>query len=167
MKILKLLTGSLLALCCAFFVVGCGTPETTITLGSYNEANSTFTANTSNSNYSLEQKGNTLVLKGTIPYSDGTLGIDSGNIVAIKFKPTNNITPDETTSIKTTNNQETNTNGWNSYDKNSLENDGSIIWVTSVSKDNDVQIKIKWNKDFEEITYTLTVDETATLATPA
>lgn len=167
MKILKILTASVLTFCCAFVVVGCGAPSTEITLGTYNPTNSTFTANGENSAYTLTQDGNTLILKGQIPYSESILGVNAGNIVAIKFKPTESITPDDETSIKTTNSQDESANGWNTYDKTALETDGSLIWVTSVSKEEDVQIKIKWNKDFEEQTFTLTVDETATLNSSA
>lgn len=164
MKKAKSVISICLLACTAFFCVACGNiPETTITLGQYNAGSQTFTPTTTSSQYSLTVNGNTLTLKGTIPYSSGVLGIQDGNIIAIKFKPTQELTPDESTSIKTTNKQST--DGWNTYDKSALETDGSLIWVTSVNKTNNVQIKIKWNKDFDEATYTLIVDSSATLST--
>ena len=93
------------------------------------------------------------------------MGIEAGNIIALRFEPTTEITPDEQTKIQTTNNQDEESGGWNEYDQTALEEDGSLIWVTSVNKAESVQIKIKWNKDFEEVTYTLSVDQTATLST--
>ena len=165
MKIIKLFSAGLMAVCCAFLVVGCGAAETKVTLGTYDAANSTFTALQENAGYNLEQSGNKLVLKGEIPYSNGVLGIEAGNIIALRFEPTTEITPDEQTKIQTTNNQDEESGGWNEYDQTALEEDGSLIWVTSVNKTESVQIKIKWNKDFEEVTYTLSVDQTATLST--
>lgn len=154
------------ALCCAVFAfTACGVPATTITLGVYDENAATFTSTTSTSGYTLEVSGTNLVLKGTIPYVAGVLGIDAGNIVAIKFKTVDTFTPDSSTSIQTTNRQDPAADGWNTYDQSALEADGSLIWVTGVSKDNNVQIKIVWNANTPEVIYTLTVDTTATMAT--
>lgn len=161
-KINKLFVSGLLCFL-AICLFGCGTPATTITLGTYNEDNSTFTANTTASDYSLTVSGTNLSLDGTIPYSESTLGIPAGNIVALRFVLKDAITPDDGTSIKTTNRDKE--SGWNVYDKTALEADGSLIWVTRVSKQDDVQIKIKWNSNTEEVIYTLTLSNTATLAT--
>jgi len=168
MKIMKFVKNSIVALillCMGFVLVGCGEPQVNIALGVYDENAATFTENTSMASYTLEQSGNTLILKGTVPYSESALGINAGNIIAIKFTPTATLTPDDTTSIKTTNSQDPEANGWNVYDQSALEADGSLIWVTAVSKTADVQIKIKWNTNYDEVTYTLSVDESATLAT--
>lgn len=158
----KLQTLSLAFLLAFFgaFMVGCGEMQVDVQIGRYSAQ--TFTAVTSQSSYSLEKNGNNLTVKGTVPYSESVLGISAGNIVALKFTPSQEYTPDEETSIKTTNAQ---TNGWNEYDKDALEADGSVIWVTSVAKNKTVQLKIKWNKDFPEITYTLMVDNNASLQT--
>ena len=145
--------------------VACGSEGNTIILGTYNETNSTFTEVPSSLGYSIEVDGETITLNGTIPYSAGVLGIQAGNIVAIKIIPNATYEADDETYVKTTNRNDP--SGWNTYDKTAIEEDGSVIWVTSVSKENTVQIKIKWNEDAEEITYTLEVDDSATLNTSA
>ena len=141
--------------------MACGQNDVRVTLGTYSEANQTFTPVTEG--YTLTVSGTTFTLKGDIPYSQGIIGLEDGNIVAIKIMPTTAIEPDAGTSIQTTNRQSQ--EGWNTYGQEALEQDGSIIWVTSVTKDEDVQIKIKWNSEATEKTYTLKVDESATLAT--
>ena len=161
MKFFKSVALAICAFCVAFACVACGQSDVRVTLGTYSEANQTFTPVTEG--YSLSVSGTTFTLKGEIPYSEGTLGLEAGNIVAIKIMPTTEKQPDSGTSIQTTNRQSQ--EGWNTYGQEALEQDGSIIWVTSVTKDEDAQIKIKWNSESEEKTYTLKVDNSATLAT--
>lgn len=165
MKLFKNLIVTLSIFCTMFAFSACGAPATTITLGVYNATAETFTPTTTASGYTLEVNGTDLVLKGTIPYVESTLGIDAGNIVALKLKTVDTFTPDDSTSIQTTNRQDTEAEGWNTYDQSALEADGSIIWVTGVSKEADVQIKIVWNANTAEVIYTLTVDDSAVLAT--
>ena len=144
-------------------LVACGNTEEKATLGTYNSSNQTFTALTSDAEYSLTQDGYNLVLKGTIPYSESVLGIEAGNIVAIRFTAPSGVTVGgDEAYVKTTNRQDE--GGWNEYDETAFEEDGSLVWVTSVSKENDVQVKIKWNANTAEVTYTLSVDDSATLS---
>ena len=165
MKIFKGLIASMMLCCMAIIMIGCGGVSVDIALGTYDVGAATFTPNPTTAAYTLERNGYSLVLKGTIPYSESVLGIDAGNIVAIRFNPTTAITPDSETSISTTNRQDTEADGWNTYDQSALESDGSLVWVTGVNKLYNVQIKIKWNANYAEEIYTLTVDSTATLAT--
>ena len=165
MKIFKGLIASIMLCCMAFVMVGCGGVSVNIALGTYDVEAQTFTPTTSTAEYTLERSGYSLVLKGTIPYLESTLGINAGNIVSIRFDPVATLTPDDQTSISTTNRQDEEADGWNTYGQEALESDGSIVWVTGVSKTNNVQIKIKWNADYAEEIFTLTVDSTATLAT--
>jgi len=168
MKQFKTLVCGVLVLCCSFLCFGCGPITTNITLGTY-EINmaeeGTFTPLPSGAGYSLKIENTNLILKGTIPYSEeliiGEETLSAGHIIAIRFKPSSTIVLDDETSFKTT--KLDNAEDWNEYGKDNVESDGSIVWLTKVSKESDVQIKIKWNKDFEEVTYTLSVDETATL----
>ena len=136
-------------------LVACGNTAEKATLGTYNSSNQTFTALTSDAEYSLTQDGYNLVLKG--------LGIEAGNIVAIRFTAPSGVTVGgDEAYVKTTNRQDE--GGWNEYDETAFEEDGSLVWVTSVSKENDVQVKIKWNANTAEVTYTLSVDDSATLS---
>lgn len=153
------------ALAVALTFSACGNPKETVTLGSYNSTSQTFTALGQNAEYSLEQNGYTLTLKGKIPYSESILGIDAGNIVAVRFVAPEGTDIDGEASVQTTNRQDASANGWNTYGEEAFEADGSLIWVTSVKKDADVQIKIKWNKDTAEVTYTLRVDTNAEMLT--
>lgn len=160
---MKLIKTALLAMCATLVVftcVACGS-SVNITLGTYNETNQTFT--TGVTGYKIAVSGNTITLSGDIPYSQGILGLPAGNIVAIKFKPTQTFTPDEQTSIKTSNS--TSQEGWNTYGQENIESDGSVIWVTAVNTTDNAQIKIKWNAETEEVTYTLVVAENANLLT--
>lgn len=161
MKFLKTAGVFLCAICVCFACVACGQSDVKVTLGTYSEENQTFTPVTSG--YALSVSGTTFTLKGEIPYSQGMMGLEDGNIVAIKIMPTTEVPPDAGTSIQTTNRQTQ--EGWNTYGQEALEQDGSIIWVTSVSKDDDMQIKIKWNSETPEKTFTLVVDDNATLLT--
>jgi len=165
MKIFKGFIATVMLCCMAFIMVGCGGVSVNIALGTYDVEAGTFTANTSTAGYTLERNGYSLVLKGTIPYVESTLGINAGNIVVVRFDPIATITPDTETAISTTNRQDPEADGWNTYGQEALETDGSLVWITGVSKENNVQIKIKWNADYAEEIYTLTVDSTATLAT--
>ncbi|MDD3397744.1 MAG: hypothetical protein PHR96_04340 [Clostridia bacterium] len=162
MKIYKLLTCFVMAICCTFLCFGCGAITTNVTLGVYAPAGEgTFTPLTGEEDYSLTTDGYNLTLEGSIPYL--TLTIDdvpeAGNIVAIRFKPSSTVTPDATTSFETREGEGV----WAEHGEEFLEADGSIIWIVSVTQDVDYQIKIKWNTNFAEVTYTLTVDADATL----
>lgn len=162
MRILKSFSLALVAGLAVIGLVACGNTAENVTLGTYNSSSSTFTPITEDAEYSLTQNGYNLVLKGTIPYSESVLGIEAGNIVTIRFTPPSGTTVGgEEAYVKTTNRQEE--SGWNEYDETAFEEDGSLVWVTSVSKENDVQIKIKWNATSSEVTYTLSVDDTATM----
>ncbi|MDD4815665.1 MAG: hypothetical protein PHQ62_00810 [Clostridia bacterium] len=165
MKIFKGLIASIMLCLMAVVMVGCGGVNVNIAVGTYDVEDATFTPNTTTAGYTLERSGYSLVLKGTIPYSESVLGINAGNIVAIRFAPVGTITPDAQTAISTTNRQDESAEGWNTYGQEALEEDGTLVWVTAVSKLNNVQIKIKWNANYAEETYTLTVHSTATLAT--
>lgn len=160
MKAIKSFSLVVMLAVCGIFLAACGEVKTDIQLGTY--SGNTFTQVT-DADYALEVNGTNLKLTGDIPYSASVAGVEAGNIVAIRFVPETELTADDETSIKTTNRQKE--SGWNEYDKTALESDGSIVWVTSVSKENSVQIKIKWNKDTPETTYTLTVADNATLLT--
>ena len=165
MKTLKTFIVTLLLGCVTVGLVACGAGEM-VTLGTYNATNKTFTALPTDADYSLVQNGYNLKLQGTIPYSDTILEIEAGNIVAIKFTaPTGVTVGGEGAYVKTTNRQTT--EGWNEYGEEAFEDDGSLIWVTSVNKENSVQIKIKWNEATSEVVYTLTVDSNAVLETEA
>lgn len=171
MKLFKTLACGALVLCCSFLCFGCGPITTSITLGTYAQAvapaeGGTFTPLASGAKYSLEIKGTNLILKGTVPYSDeleiGEETLPAGHIVAIRFKPSGTITLDDETSFRTT--DPINVGDWIQHDKENVESDGSVVWLTNVFDDESVQIiKIKWNKDFDEVMYTLSVDESATL----
>lgn len=141
--------------------VACGGTPVNISLGTYNEETETFTTVTSG--YSITVTGNQITLSGEVPYSEGLLGLDAGNIVALKFTPTTSLTPDEETSIQTSNSS--NESGWNTYGQENLESDGSVIWVTAVNTTEEPQIKIKWNAQTQEVTYTLKLADDATLLT--
>ena len=150
-----------LALASVFMLVACGTNEM-VKLGTYNAQNSTFTPLTSTAEYSLKQDGYNLVLEGKIPYVESVLGIEAGNIVAIRFVAPSGVTAGgDEAYIKTSNTNKT--GGWNEYGEDAFEEDGSVIWVTKVSKEDDAQIKIKWNETTAEVTYTLSVKDDATM----
>lgn len=170
MKIFKTLLCSALAVLCSVLCFGCGTVTTNVTLGTYQQETvpgegGTFTPLLNEEKYSLRIDGTNLILEGVIPYSEAiTIGEDTlsaGNIVAIRFKPSSAITLDDDTKFQTTNADEP--GGFKEHDKDKVETDGSIIWITSVSKNVSVQIKIRWNANFDEVAYILTVDEGATL----
>ena len=161
MKVLKTTMVALLLSLVTVGLVACGAGEM-VTLGTYNATNKTFTALPTDADYSLVQNGYDLKLQGTIPYSDTTLEIEAGNIVAIKFTaPVGVEVGGEGAYVKTTNRQTT--EGWNEYGEEAFEEDGSLIWVTSVSKENSVQVKIKWNESSNIVVYPLTVDSGAVL----
>lgn len=169
MKIFKTLVCGAMVLCCSFLCFGCGPITTSVTLGTYEadpEEGGTFRPLLSSEDYSLKINGTNLILEGTVPYSDemtvGDVTLEAGHIVAIRFKPSSPITLDDETVFKTPNPESE--GQWISHNKTKVETDGSIIWITNVFKDESVQIiKIKWNKDFTEVTYTLSVDEEADL----
>ncbi len=162
MRILKSFSLALVVGIAVTSLIACGNPAEKVTLGTYNSSNQTFTPITEEAEYSLTQNGYNLVLKGTIPYSETVLGIEAGNIVAIRFTPPSGLTVGgEDAYVKTTNRQDE--SGWNEYDETAFEEDGSLVWITSVSKENNVQVKIKWNSTSAEVTYTLSVDSSATL----
>ena len=148
---------------CSICLFACGGNEM-ITLGTYDATTETFTPLGMNPAYTLTQNGNTLTLSGTIPYSQGVLGLTDGNIVAIRFAPPSGVTVGGDDASVSTTNRESGQNGWNEYGEEAFEEDGSLIWVTKVSKTDDVQIKIKWNATTAEETYTLKIDPNATLA---
>lgn len=157
-----------IAVCCMLLLfVGvsfaCGDNADKILLGKYSETTQAFTEISSEAGYYIEVNETTITLKGEIPYSDGILGLEAGNIVAIKIQPNIQYLLDNQTYIKTTNKNAT--GGYNVYDKSAIEEDGSIIWVTAVNKTSNVELKVKWNSDAEETTYVLKVDESATLKT--
>lgn len=163
MKIIKAFAIALLVGLSAIGLMACGATAEKVTLGTYNSEDSTFTPLASGAEYSLTQNGYNLVLKGTVPYSESVEGIEAGNIIAIKFTPPTGITVGgEEAYVKSTN-RELGEDGWNEYGEEAFETDGSLVWLTSVSKEKNVQIKIKWNATTAEVTYTLTVDSTATL----
>lgn len=160
----KIFSLALMFVMSAFIFIGCGTTGETVTLGVYNPTSKTFTALESDAAYSLDQNCYDLTLKGTIPHSASMLGIKEGNIVAIRFTaPTGTTVGGEEAYVKTTNRQDASANGWNAYGEEAFEKDGSLVWVTSVSKDNPVQIKIKWNASVAEVVYTLKVAADAEL----
>lgn len=151
-------------ICCMLFVVSafalaCGAPEIHVALGQYNPASQTFVEGVTG--YSLIVKQNTMTITGTVPYSESVIGVPAGHIVTLRITPAQAKTPDAGTSIKTTNAQVP--SGWNTYDQSALEADGSLIWITTVAKEHDVQIKIKWNAADTEKTYVLRVANDAVL----
>ena len=163
---LKRILGFVLLIFASVGLLACGGNEM-VTLGTYDATEKTFTPLQSTAGYSLTQNGNTLTLSGTIPFVEGVLGIEAGNIVAIRFTPPAGTTVGgEDASVRTTN-RESGEDAWNEYGEEAFEEDGSLIWITKVSKEDDVQIKIKWNANTAETTYTLTVADSATLATNA
>lgn len=165
MKIYRMLTCFVLAVFCTFLCFGCGGITTNITLGVYDPTGEgTFTALTGDEGYSLIVNGTNLILEGNIPYSELTIEDEpiAGNIVAIRFKPSGVINSDDETSFQTSNGE----GGWDTHGEEFIEDDGSIVWIVSVAEGEDYQIKIKWNANYTEVTYTLTLDDEATLEEP-
>ena len=137
--------------------VGVAENNESIVGGTYNVETETFE---SGATYGFIQEGNEFRVIGEIPYVvNPGLGLQTGNVFTVRLKKDGITSRDQLPSGKIC--KITNTRvegGYNEYNKNAFEEDGSLISVINVKANSVIEIQVKWEEDAEFEVYTFKIE---------